>query len=145
MGYDFVREQDYFGLTIWEWPACLKIAEVFGWKAVGTVDPLVSSLSWCGSYIHNEGQWVQADDAREMALALGLAIEAAQSSSHHLNPEQTAAIQHIKNDTEETIFVSNTDNLQAKLDAAWAGAGLINLPRLRAFVGFCLRGGFRIT
>ncbi len=57
--------------TSW-WFTYLAIAEVFGWKAAGTVAPirLQADREWRGRYDTNDGQAVTDDDAAALRNAL---------------------------------------------------------------------------
>ena len=73
MGMDlFSVKGDYFYLNVWRWSQFLKLAFDNGWKPQGTVcGGLYEVLpDWDGSYFDNEGQWVESEDAANIASTL---------------------------------------------------------------------------
>ena len=87
MGYDLYREGDYVGehtyyrWNIWGFPPVKYLAELYGWKPMGTVikawtdDDGKEHLESACSYDTNDGQVVNEQDAANWATALSLAIE----------------------------------------------------------------------
>jgi hypothetical protein len=64
------------GLGVGAWAQCLDLAEKHGWIPCGTLPPdELKDYPWNGSYYGNNGQWVTAADARQMADALERAIK----------------------------------------------------------------------
>ena len=61
-----------YGLS--QWPAILRLARAFGWKATGTtIDEqagVTSTKKWSGSYEAMAHQWVSAQDANNLADAI---------------------------------------------------------------------------
>jgi hypothetical protein len=144
MGYNMVGEKSDFRFNIWQWPVCLKLAEAFGWKPMGTIDPY-EGQPWSGDdYLSNAGQLVTKEDAFRVASALRLAIDATESDDRNLTPEQGAMVRRIANDSGGPIVINSLDDLGAMIKAAHLGEGCVSLAKLRAFVEFCSEGEFRI-
>src|SRR5437870_4509592 len=68
------------GWQQWRWPKLLRLATAYGWKPMGTTQPLDEARyfpggRWDGNnYTTNDGQIVSADDARRLADALEAAL-----------------------------------------------------------------------
>jgi hypothetical protein len=59
------------------WGYYLNLAKEYGWQAAGTLPPdgMPDSDGWPKSYDSNDGQWVSAEDAGELAGALQAALD----------------------------------------------------------------------
>ena len=84
MGMDLCNKAgDYFRFSSVAWFKVMSLAESYGWKAQGTASPdnwqercreNCHGLLWDGDYRSNAGQWVTADDASAIAIALEKAL-----------------------------------------------------------------------
>lgn len=74
MGYDLYREGDAFSVSVHTWPRAYALAIEGGWEPRGTLPPKGLSKKarseWPGTYDSNDGQFIAADDASNMAAAL---------------------------------------------------------------------------
>jgi hypothetical protein len=68
------------------WSRILSLAQFYGWQPMGTLPPFIHNLrkpingggangGWDGTYLRNEGQVVQAEDALALADALRQALD----------------------------------------------------------------------
>ncbi|GAB4528705.1 MAG: hypothetical protein OHK0046_47910 [Anaerolineae bacterium] len=64
-----------FNLTVWAWKPVYLLAERYGWKPEGTLEPAVwVGRHWKGWYMTNDGQIVTDSDAHALADALEMAL-----------------------------------------------------------------------
>jgi hypothetical protein len=73
MGMDLLSKKgDRFYFNMSDWPKILKLAFDNGWKPQGTVGGGLYEVlpDWDGNYFDNEGQWIEAEDAANIANAL---------------------------------------------------------------------------
>ena len=65
------------------WSRILSLARFYGWEPMGTLPPYLHNLRkpsyaehmWDGTYLRNEGQVVQANDAMGLAIALQQSLD----------------------------------------------------------------------
>jgi hypothetical protein len=65
------------------WSRILSLARFYGWQPMGTLPPYLHNLrkptyaeqGWDGTYLRNEGQVVQANDAMCLAVALQASLD----------------------------------------------------------------------
>jgi hypothetical protein len=80
------------------WSKILSLARFYGWEPRGTLPPFIHNLRqpayedgtrapWDGTYLRNEGQVVQADDAFALAVALQMSLD----DIPDVNPERELA------------------------------------------------------
>jgi hypothetical protein len=71
MGFDLTSNSgEAYQLRTHAWTLLLYIAEAYGWKQQGTLAPEgVRSGEWDGGYATNDGQFISAEDAAELAAA----------------------------------------------------------------------------
>lgn len=86
MGYDLMNaHSDYFRFHILDWPMVLALANLYGWKPAGTLEPFyrdpdseefIPNLPpWDSmNYTTNDFQWVTDEDATSIADALEIAL-----------------------------------------------------------------------
>ena len=78
MGYDIGNAKRQMHLNAGGWTALLQLAHDYGWKPQGTTASSrcleASDRVWNGNYTSNDGQIVEAEDARAMAEALRRAL-----------------------------------------------------------------------
>jgi hypothetical protein len=74
MGFDLRRGDDVLSLGVHTWTRAYAFAIEGGWEPKGTLPPMRFSkkerAAWQGWYDSNEGQFIAADDASNMAAAL---------------------------------------------------------------------------
>jgi hypothetical protein len=82
------------------WFRILGLARFYGWKPMGTLPPFIYNLRkptygeggndrWDGTYLRNEGQIVQAEDAFALAMALQTSLD----DIPDVNPERELTMQ----------------------------------------------------
>lgn len=138
MGYDLRNGDWYLGLTISGWRKLLDLGRRFGWHPLGTVltDKSVRTVygnqeptqevidsaiaSWDGAYLACEGQYVTAEDARNLADALETALP-------FLGDQSSSAWSKIEYDEDhENSWKDSRSELLLEL------------------IEFCRRGSFRV-
>jgi len=74
MGFDLHRGDDVFSIGLHTWTRAYAFAIEGGWQPKGTLPPKHLSkkerAAWQGWYDCNDGQFIAADDASNMAAAL---------------------------------------------------------------------------
>ena len=158
MSFDLSRNGEVlFNSNITNWPRLLRLAQVYGWKPMGTVDSQVMSEEeyarqpWDGSYHTNDHQIVQTEDAKNLADALEKALSDVKEKApkHHLHAGQSTEIKACKDYSELEALLK-----KALLTAAhweqldehetvmyWGGSK----QYLRYFIRFCRKGEFSIS
>ena len=71
------NDDEKFSFVLWS--KLLSLAQLYGWKPIGTVDQedrlsIAKGKPWDGNYFTNEGQWVTSEDADACADALERAL-----------------------------------------------------------------------
>ncbi len=76
MGFDLESKSDGLRVSNMGWAEMLGIAELYGWKPLGTSPPKgVKRAVWDGGYHTNDGQLITAPDAQSLASALEDALK----------------------------------------------------------------------
>jgi hypothetical protein len=74
MGVDLHRGDDVFSVSVYTWQRAYALAIEGGWEPRGTLPPKGLSkkerTEWQGTYDSNDGQFIAAVDAANMAAAL---------------------------------------------------------------------------
>ena len=138
------------------WSRILSLARFYGWQPLGTLPPYLHNLrkpiyganqAWDGTYLRNEGQIVQADDAFALASALQQSLDDIPDE----NPEREL---DAKDDLPEWLSPAEKALIRGGLDKHedlplgilpfeyFAGDGKQNL---REFIRFCKLGEFVIS
>lgn len=140
------------------WSRILGLAKFYGWQPMGTLPPFIHNLrrptyadeandAWDGTYLRNEGQVVQAEDALALALALQMSLD----DIPDVNPERDLTIEDDLPDwlspAEKAMI---RDGLEEHEPAPlgilpfeyFAGDGKQNLTE---FILFCMLGEFVIS
>jgi hypothetical protein len=140
------------------WSRILSLARFYGWQPMGTLPPFIHNLRkptytdgangpWDGTYLRNEGQVVQGEDA----LALAIALHASLDDIPDVNPERALATED--DDLPEWLSPAEKAMIRDRLEDLeetplgilpfeyFAGAGKQNLTE---FIRFCMLGEFVI-
>jgi hypothetical protein len=132
MGFDFTNTKgESARFTGTGWTIILNLAEVYGWKPAGTRKPVRYGLfkKWAGNYDSNDGQFVRAGDALQLALALERALA---------DPNLPAISDQLAQKTQAVIEQALGKKIPYRL------SGEIELPVMREFIHFCKQGEFQI-
>lgn len=140
------------------WSRILSLAQFYGWQPMGTLPPYLHNLrrptdarggvnGWDGTYLRNEGQVVQAEDAFALALALQVALD----DIPDVNPERELSME---DDLPEWLSPAEKALIRDGLEEHeemplgilpfeyFAGDGKQNLTE---FILFCMLGEFVIS
>lgn len=166
MGMDLHGRQGYFRFTLYGWDRVLKLALLYGWQPLGTalnrrqarryaekvcktpeqVSQMISrlALEYHGAYCFNEGQYVTARDAKNMAAALERALPDIPQQDIYKRKWR-----EMRRQCKETGRQPTRRQLQSLSPLTRQGAiemfsGRRGKQVLREFIGFCRKGRFRI-
>jgi hypothetical protein len=80
MGFDLHRGDDFLSIGLHTWTRAYAFAIEGGWEPKGTLPPKrlskMERAAWQGTYDSNDGQFIAADDASNMAAALEKMVSA---------------------------------------------------------------------
>lgn len=147
MGYDLSNGNDVFRWNIWSWGSVINLALAYGWKPTGTTmeyeEDCFDSIEdyerfieeFGGEYFGNNGQAVDAEDAK----AMGEALEA---SLPHLPTRR----KKLKSKTLDDEFKAHRKKIyDQELDALHLDfSGRENKKYLKQFISFLNKGEFNI-
>ena len=136
----------------------LHLARFYGWQPLGTRPPLLHLLrdlsleDWDGTYLRNEGQVVEAEDALSMAVALEMALD----DIPDVNLEVEQGLEPLAEEDDQPEWLSPAEKamVQAGLeDQQFELVGVLPFEffagdekqHLAEFISFCRLGGFTIT
>ena len=151
MGYDFVgRCGASFKLNIYGWPSVFRLAQAYGWKPMGTIDPDPyfehdhTDPAWKGSYFHNHFQTVQYEDAKNLADALEKALnDIPDEKLTGLADQDIDPRKFFVDEQLEKLYRTILSKKQQKKFEALADVGG-HKQYLRDFIVFCRKGSFMI-
>ena len=137
------------------WSRILSLARFYGWQPMGTLPPYIHNLRkptydaervWDGTYLRNEGQTVQAEDALLLAMALEMALD----DIPDINPDRGPSEEDLPEWLSPVEKAMVRDGLEEHEQMAlgilpfeyFAGDGKQNLAE---FIRFCTLGEFVIS
>ncbi len=136
MGVDLSGEGGDFGWDTFSWARLLRLAERYGWRPAGTLMPAdelqyFTDGRWDGGYLTNDDQVVTAEDAGGLADALDVAVRDIPDDDVLAPYREEGGGIRIAPDPPEID------------DRDWF-CGSESKEYIRAFIGYCCAGAFRI-
>jgi len=139
MNVNFTGAKERMNLNWRYWPFVLRLAYRHGWEPRGTECPNEYKGVWEGRYWPTENQFVNAEDAKSLTLALNKAI------SRDADRIQNARLEFLSSlgDTERSRIEKLLD------DPFWRITTPEDITSMRTlihrfFIPFCSKGGFKI-
>jgi hypothetical protein len=137
------------------WTKALELAELYGWKPVGTWPPshldfYQIGAEWDGGYLTNDGQTVKTEDARALAAALYRSLEDIPDENI---PVDWASLFRQQDDLPEWLSPEEQDFIEEELhDGLLDIMGMSPLAyfagdekkHLKELIRFCRLGSFEI-
>ncbi len=157
MSYELVSQSTILCRTFSRqfWAKALELAELYGWKPLGTrppsqVDFYNLGAEWDGRYFTNDGQTVKSEDARSLAAALERSLD--DIPDENTPTDWNAAFQP-EDDLPEWLSPEEREFIEEELQD-----GLLDIlgthpleyfagdekQNLKAFIRFCRLGSFEI-
>jgi hypothetical protein len=133
LGVDLISQDgETFDLPNAAWALCLNLAEVYGWRPLGTLPPPEEDPAvWDGCYDASAGQTVTLDDAEAFAVAIRSARD---------DLERDAVVRQLARDLTDAI--RQASGIASASVSAPEVAVLDKL--LDSLLAFLRRGSFRI-
>jgi hypothetical protein len=157
MSYELIHRSTQTARTFSRqfWSKALELARLYGWKPLGTRSPSNLDLyelcaEWDGRYLTNDGQTVEAEDARSLAAALERALD---DIPNETVPTDWNAMVRLEDDLPEWLSPAEREFIEEELQEGLLDVMGINplelfagaeKRHLKQFIRFCRLGSFEI-
>lgn len=131
MSFELRNEKgDSFRFSNSGWGFYLNLAEEYGWTAAGTLPPenMGQLTVWPKTYDSNDGQWVSARDAAELARALQRALD---------DPKRAERASAVARARSEAVRIATGRSYEIRVEGD-------DTSFIREVIGFFQKGRFQI-